>query len=360
MKIKNLLIAILSILILNTSIAQEEEKEFSIKHQVKTSSVKNQYHSGTCWSFAAVSFLETEIIRVKGEEYDLSEMFFVYYAYLQKAENYIMLHGKANFTPGGQAHDVVKVFEEYGAVPEEIYRGIMYNAEKHNHSEMDAALKGLIDGIQKKKSKTLSDVWLDAVAAVLKVYLGEIPEEFNENKESFTPKTYAESLGINADDYIELTSYTHHPYYEAFRLEIPDNWSYDYYYNLPLNDFISVMDYAIQNGYSVCWDGDVSEENFDYANAKATTDNEEVTAESRQAAFLEQSSTDDHLMHITGIAFDKDNNKYYLTKNSWSSSSNNEGGYLYMSENYIKRNTVAIMIHKDAIPKSIAKNLNIN
>jgi len=353
-------IVILSFLFITTSIAQEE-KEFSIKHQVKTSSVKNQYRSGTCWAFATVSFLETEIIRIKGEEYDLSEMFFVYYAYLQKAENYIMLHGNANFSPGGQAHDVTKVFEEYGAVPEEIYKGIMYNAKSHNHSEMDAALKGLIEGIQKKKAKTLSDVWLDAVTAVLQVYLGEIPDKFDVNNASFTPKTYAESLGIKADNYIELTSYTHHPYYKTFRLEIPDNWSYDYYYNLPLNELISVMDYAIENGYSVCWDGDVSEENFDYANAKATTNDEkeEVTAESRQAAFLEQSSTDDHLMHITGIAFDKDNNKYYLTKNSWSSNSNNEGGYLYMSENYIKRNTIAIMIHKDAIPKSIAKNLEI-
>ena len=347
---------------------------------VKTTPVKDQARSGTCWSFAAISFIETELLRMGKGEYDLSEMFNVRMAYPEKAELYIRLHGKTQFSAGGQAHDVMNVFREYGAVPEKVYPGIQYGKDEHNHSELDAVLQGMLKALLKIKKRTYTTVWKAAVEAVLDTYLGTVPQEFEFKGKTYTPKSFAESLGLNPDNYIEITSYTHHPFYTKFILEIPDNWSDDYYYNLPLEELMKVIDHALKNGYSVAWDGDVSEETFKYRKNLALiipddwddmTDEEqeavfekpveekEITQEMRQKTFNNMSTTDDHLMHLTGMVKDQTGTIYYRTKNSWGSESNEWEGFFNMSGSFVKLKTVAIMVHKDAVPEDIRKKLEL-
>jgi bleomycin hydrolase len=349
---------------------------------IKTTPVKSQNKSGTCWSYATTSYVETEIMRTGGPVLDLSEMYFVNYAYRAKAENYIQLHGLANFSPGGQAHDVLDVIRAHGLATQKAYPGLVKGYAKDVHFEMDAGLAGFLKAVSKKPDGKLSLAWKDAFVALLNSYMGAPPE----------PDVTAR---FNPDDYVELTSYTHHPFYKPFRLEIPDNWSYNaQYYNLPVDELMAVIDYALKNNYSVCWDGDVSDPGFSHKNAlailpetkvenlqgteqsrwenmspaelrknmysfRSPVPEQKVTQAMRQEAFERQEATDDHLMHLTGMLKDQNGTLYYITKNSWSATSNNNGGYLNMSEAYLRMNTIAIMVHKDAIPKDIRKKLGL-
>lgn len=345
---------------------------FTAIHDLKTTPVKSQDRVGSCWDYATTSFIESELIRMGQPELDLSEMYTIRYDYVNKADWYVRMHGKNNFAQGGQAHDVMNVIRKHGFVPETVYPGIAYGEDHHNHSELTPMLTGIVDVARQKKLGKLSPVWMDAFEAVLETYLGAVPGEFEWEGKTLSPVGFRDALGFNPDDYVELTSYTHRPYYEAFPLEVPDNWSHDLYYNLPLEELVEVAFHAFDQGYSVCWDGDVSERgNFNHAEGYAVipaAEQEEgvllkdrkeadICAAKRQEAFNNQTSTDDHLMHLTGVFQDEKGTKYFKTKNSWGPDSNEYGGFLFMSETYFRYKTVAIMVHKEAVPEAVAKKL---
>lgn len=372
--------------------AQESGYQFETIHNVKTTSVKNQQSTGTCWCFATLSFIETELLRTKGKEYDLSEMFVTRNAFVEKGKKYFRFHGKNNFSEGGQAHDVIRMMDKYGIVTEEAYKGLNYGSKYHIHSEMAAELKGILDGLNKNKNRKISTAWEKGFSGFIDSYLGETPKSFTVDNKEYTPKSFYKNLEINSDDYIEITSYSCYPFYEQVELEIPDNWTHDRYYNLPIEDLMAVMNNALENNYSFAWDGDVSEKGFSHRNGLAilpTTKKEnmvnsemskwdnvsakdikekmfkepvpeaKVNDALRQEKFDNRLTTDDHLMHITALHKDQNGTKYYLVKNSWADNSNKLGGYLRMSESYARLHTVAIMIHKDALPKKIAKKLGL-
>ncbi len=351
-------------------VEQKTGYEFETINTIACTPVKSQGKTGTCWSFATASFLESEAIRKGKGNHDFSEMFVVRNVYRDKAKNYVLRQGKANFSQGSLAHDLINVAKNYGVVPESVYSGKLDGAEVHNHSEMEAALKGMLDGILGRK--TLSPKWSKAFDCVVDVYLGEIPEEFVYEGKTYTPQSYAESMDINPDDYINITSYSHHPFYHPFVLEIPDNYSNGSFYNVPMEELEKIVDYALEKGYSIAWDGDVSEKGFSAKNGIAVLPVDEkredlferpgeevkVTQELRQSTFESYATTDDHLMHLTGIAKDENGNKYYLIKNSWGEVGEFEG-FLYMSEAYFQLKTVSVLVHKDALPKDIAKKLTL-
>jgi bleomycin hydrolase len=346
---------------------------FEVVKELPHTIVKNQGNSGTCWSYATISYLESEILRLKNDTVDLSEMYYVYYAYLDKAKRYIMRHGLANFSQGGQAHDVLNIIKEKGLMPEKAYAGKRYKGEYQNHEEVVAVMTGMLESL--KKVETKMELWPNALQSILDVYLGTTPEKFEWDGAEITPKEFQEIMGINTDDYIEFTSFTSYPLYEKVNLDIPDNWSYDLYYNVTLDELIEIIDFAIENGHTVCWDGDVSEKGFDHRNMVAVLPTKEalkddmfkfeispekiVTVESREAGFMSQKSTDDHLMHLIGTSKDADGNKYYIIKNSWDESTNDFGGKLHMSLPYVKAKTIAYMVHKDAVPKHIKKKIGL-
>ena len=359
-----------------------------------TTSVKDQNKSGTCWCFAGTSFFEDEIRRLGGDSLDLSEMFTVRHCYSDKADKYVRMYGQSNFAPGGSLLDVPYVWKRYGAVPEEVYRGLEYGEDKHVHGELDAVLSAYVNAIVKKPNKKLSKAWKKGVEGVLDAYLGELPETFEYKGKTYTPQSYAASLPIKLEDYVALTSFTHHPFYEQFVFEVPDNWLYGQYYNLPLDEFKAVVDNALENGFPLVWAADVSEGGFKWADGvalmpkakdeadmegtelarwvklsdkdragkqydfKAPVEEIEVTQESRQEMFDNQETTDDHGMEIVGVAKDQKGNRYYKVKNSWDTNQVYDG-FFYVSEPYFKAKTVNILVHKDAIPKAIAKKLNI-
>ena len=379
-------------------IAQDEVADtayiFEIMVEIPVTSVKDQHRSGTCWAFGAVSFLEAEVLRITGSETDISEMFIVRNTYADKALKYVRLHGRSSFGAGGQAHDVTNVIAEYGIVPETVYAGLEIGEEKHNHGEMDAVLQAFLDAVIKKRGGKLSPKWFEAYNAILDVYLGHVPASFEYEGVDVSPVGYASALEIDQENYIELTSYSIYPYYELVSLEIPDNWSDDLYYNLPVDELMELIHNTLENGYTVCWDGDVSDRGFSHRKGIAILpekkveslsgtererweeltesekgkelyafekpgDEKEIDQEMRQEHFDNYTATDDHLMHLTGIVEDQNGTRYYITKNSWDDDSNDKGGYLYMSESYLRLNTVAIMIHKDALPKKLAEKLGL-
>lgn len=367
---------------------------FTMLNQVKTTPVKNQQATGTCWSFATTSFIETELLRLGQSEFDLSEMYFVRNAYSDKANLYVRFQGTNNFGQGGQAHDVLNVMRSFGMATEESYPGKNYGTTEHNHGELEAVLKSFVDAIVKNPNGKITTAWAPAYESILDAYLGKVPTEITFNGKKFTPKTLFESTGLNLDDYVEITSFNHHPFYQTFILEIPDNWHRDKYYNIPLDELMSIMENALMKGYSVCWDGDVSEKGFAYKKGVAilpagkiedlkNTDQSRwteisekdriaqmfsfngpvpevnVTQENRQRNFDNQSTTDDHLMHLVGIATDQNGVKYYYTKNSWGPENHIYNGYLYMSDPFVRMKTIAILVHKDAIPTEIAMKMGI-
>jgi bleomycin hydrolase len=391
---KKMIIALLLCILSASSFGQNETGYvFEIVKKLATTPVKDQQRTGTCWSYATTSFLETEVLRMGKPEIILSPMFFVRHAYSNKVDRYIRFQGANNFGQGGQAHNVMDVIRLKGIVPEMNYSGKNYGEDVHAHSELEGLLKGMVDVVIKNPNRKLSTAWRPAIESVLDTYLGESPKTFSYNSKSYNPESFAKLLGINADDYIEITSYTHHPFYEQIVLEIPDNWAHKQYYNLPINELMEVISNSINNGYSVCWDGDVSEKGFSHrkglavmpqVNVSEMKDSEQakwsevpkdklideiysfknivqevsVTQEMRQETFDNYKTTDDHLMHIVGISKDQNGNLYFVTKNSWGTS-NVYDGYLHMSEQYVRKKTVAIVVHKDALPKPIAKKLGI-
>lgn len=384
-------LALVTLGILNLT-AQETKARSGYKFEtvadVKVTPVKNQASTGTCWCFATTSFLEAELLRTHNKSYDLSEMFTVHNAYLDKGMRYFRFQGANTFGQGGQAHDVINMIEKYGIVPESVYGGLNYGTTSHSHGEMVSGLKGYLDAINKSRGLTIA--WPDAYKAILETYLGKAPEKFTYEGKEYTPKSFASAIGINPKDYIELTSYQAYPFYEQVELEIPDNWSHDRYYNVPLDDLMAIMNNALKNGYTVAWDGDVSEKGFSHGNGLAIlpTDQPEnmsstdrarfekitpaqmysfvspvpemkVTDADRQETFNNRQTSDDHLMHLTGILKDQKGTLYYKTKNSWGTERNPFGGYLYMSEPYCRMKTVAILVHKDAIPQAIKTKLGL-
>ena len=375
----------------------KEEKigyEFTIQKELKSTSVKNQFRSGTCWSFSAISFLESELLGMGKPQLDLSEAWVIRHSYSDKAKLYVRWHGNLNFAGGGAFHDVTNTIKKYGIVPEEVYEGLNYGTDKFVHGEFDAVLKGYMDQVIKNRNKELTTAWHNGLEGILDAYLGEKIEKFTYNGKEYTPHTFAdEYLGINPDDYIEVTSFTHHPYYSKFILEVPDNWSFDEVYNVTLDDFIEIIDNSIEMGHTVAWAGDVSEKGFSWKKGIALvpdveyeetsgTDKErltglntkekneliysfekpvkemEITPELRQKAFDNYTTTDDHGMHIVGIAKDQNGNKFYMVKNSWDTD-NPFNGYIYMSEAFIKYKATDIMINKKVLPKDIKKKLNL-
>ncbi|HAF28979.1 MAG TPA: aminopeptidase [Bacteroidales bacterium] len=374
--------------------SKDKAYEFKMIKEIQTTPVKDQYRSSTCWSFATISFLETEMIRTGKPEIDLSEAWVVRNAYSDKAVKYVRLQGNLNFAGGGASHDVTNCIKRYGMVPEEVYQGLNYGTEKFVHGELDAVLKGYVESVIKNPNKELTPAWHNGFNGILDAYFGEIPNTFNYKGKEYTPTTFAKDyLGINPDDYIEITSYSHHPYYSQFVFELPDNWDFGLIYNVKLDELVEIIDYAIGNGYSVIYGGDVSEKGFSWKNGIAImpdinveetsgSDKEhwttmskdekekvlysfekpvkemEITPEMRQKGFDNYRTSDDHSMHIIGIAEDQNGNKFYKLKNSWDTD-NIYNGYLYMSEAFLKYKINNIMVSKNAVPKEIAKKLKL-
>jgi len=353
---------LLCLLLMLTATYGYGQYDFSHTHDLECTSVKSQANTGTCWSFATSSFIESELMRMGKGEHDLSEMFVVRNIYKDKARNYLLRQGQANFSQGSLSHDLMRIMSSKGIVPESSYSGLVTKGQAHNHSELEAGLKGFLDGV--RKSKGLSKRWPMAMEAILNTYLGEAPESFKYQGKSYDPQSFAESLDINADDYINLTSFTHHPFGEEFILEIPDNYSNGAFYNVPLTDMMDIIDKAMEQGYTIAWDGDVSEKGFDAKKGIAVLpakpnrkdlftepgDEVQVTQALRQENFESLSTTDDHLMHMVGKAKDKAGNEYYIIKNSWGKISPYKG-YLYMSRAYVEMKTISVMVHKDMVSK---------
>ena len=363
---------------------------------VKTGPVKDQNKSGTCWCFASSSFLEDEILRKTGKQVDLSEMFTVRHCYSDKADRFVRLYGETNFASGGSVIDVNYVWDRYGMVPEEAYQGLNYGEKKHDHYELDAALSAYVKAVASKpgKNKTLTTAWRKGIEGILDAYLGEVPETFVYEGKTYTPRSFADALGLDMNDYVAITSFTHHPMYKTFSLEVPDNWLGAPYYNVPLDELKATVDNAIDNGYSVVWAADVSEGGFKwregYANmpkeketadmdgtelsrwvqlsdsdrekqkfeAKGPVEEIEVTPEVRQAMFDRQETTDDHGMVIVGRAVDQEGNRYYKVKNSWDTNQI-YGGYFYVSEPYFLAKTLSIMLNREGVPSKTLKALGI-
>ena len=335
--------------------------KFTVVKNLEATDVKSQGSTGTCWSFSASSFIESEIIRKTGKKVDLSEMFVVRKIYFEKAVSYLRYDGKANFSQGALAHDVFNVMKTYGMMPEEVYDG-KNNATIHNHTRLEETLKLYLDSLLKKP--IIEPHWKEGFETILDTYLGVCPAIFKYNNVQYNPVSFAASLGINPDDYRGFTSYTHHPFYEFFSLEIPDNFSRGQYLNVPMNQLMEIIDNSLNQGYTVEWDGDVSEPGFARKGGAAILlkkgeiigdslpIEDAATQDLRQATFDSHETTDDHLMHITGIAKDQKGNRYYITKNSWGNKAG-INGCVYMSENYIKLKTVSIYVNKKVIPVSV-------
>jgi len=324
----------------------------------KHTSVKDQAQAGSCWSFATTSFIESEVLKLYNIEVDISEMFFVYYGYINRAEMFVRLQGHNNFGQGGQAHDVIDIVKEYGIVPEDVYP---YTLKNHTNLEHD--LKSFLDSIVALDN--LPTNWLDEYTAVLNEYLSAPPTSFKFANKDYSPTSFtSQYLQFNPDDYVEISSYKHHNLYEQFVLEVPDNWSLSLYYNVSINELLSIIDSALVRGYSIVWDGDVSEPGFSPRKGLAFMDrigNKDMTMTAqayRQTLFDNQTTTDDHLMHAVGVYEDKDGLKQYLIKNSWGVYGPFDG-YLYMSEDYVKYHTVAILVNKNIIPENIKKKIGI-
>lgn len=400
MKLNKLLFGLAAAAVLSSSaIAQDKLKNredggyyFTVLKNLDANPVENQNRTGTCWSFSTLSYFESELMRMGKGKHILSEMFIVRKAYEDKAVNYVRMNGHFNFGPGGAFHDIPHVIGRYGIVPQVEYVGREYGGDVHNHSELDEILKATVDVIVKNPQKKLTPSWKKAVSGILDAYLGVVPEKFTYEGKEYTPKSYADELGLNMDDYVSLTSYTHHPFYTKFNLEIPDNWAFGLSYNVPIDDITRVMDHAINNGYTFAWGADVSEKGFSFKNGLAILPVDEetikvkgkdnkhfsdagadkiasafdepveerwVTQEERQEAFDNYGTTDDHGMHITGLVKDQEGTEYYLVKNSWGLKHNDCDGYFYASKAYARYKTMNIYLHKDAIPKDLKKKLGL-
>lgn len=395
-------LSFISVILVTSSISQTTTNAEDSKYQFKkiahldATPVLSQGITGTCWSFSALSFFESEMIRMGSENPPiLSQMYVVRKSYEGKADKYIRMDGKINFAQGGAFHDIPWVFRNYGIVPNEVYNGLNYGLEKHNHQELYKGLSGYMKGILKhvdnKGNRPLSSSWRAGLSGILDAYLGEDPTTFTFNGKKYTPKSYAEETGLNMDDYVSLTSFTHFDDYEECMLAIQDNWAWGNSYNVALADLQKAAEYALENGYTVAWGADVSEKGFNFRKGLAIVpedestidvngkDNEnfsdagadkksnafltpvkekEITPEMRQEQYDNKTTTDDHGMHITGLYKEKNGTKFFLVKNSWGTGNLPEG-YLYVSENYFKLKTINVYLHKEALPKELKTKLGL-
>lgn len=397
--IKNgLLLALTLWLPVSFSFAGNKDREgykFELIKEIPHTSVKNQFRTSTCWSFAGMSFFESEMLRMGKPEVDLSEMFLVSICYRDKAMKYVRMQGNASFGPGGELYDDLYVANNYGLVPESVFPGLKYNEEKHVHGEMDNMLRKMVESVVENKNKKLTPVWDEALNNAIDSYLGAVPQNFEYQGKTYTPKSFASDFcGIKGDDYVQITSFTHHPFYEQFILEVPDNWLWSEFYNVPLDDLQEIVDFSLQKGYSVLWSADVSEKGFastkegiavipdktpvnisDAEIAKWDSLSEKdkeselykfdrpgkeknITQEIRQIAFNDLETTDDHAMHLIGLAKDQNGSTYYKVKNSWGEY-NQLNGYFYASQPYLRYKTTSVVVNKAAIPEAIRKKLKL-
>lgn len=362
---------ILTGLTVSAKSADSTSLKFTIITELPHTSVKNQNHSQTCWSFSGLSFFESEMLRMGKPEVNLSELFIINHCYLAKAQKFIRMKGNTNFGPGGIFFDDLYVTKNYGLVPEEAY----HSQQLFDHTAMDSVLRKKIETIT--ANKIILPSWQDTIKNILTKYLGEMPEKFTYKGKTYTPETFATGYcGINPDDYVQITSFWHHPYYQPFILEVPDNWLWSNFYNVPLDEMEKIIDNSLKNGYTVAWAADVSEKGFNTASKSValvpgedSTDSQSnknilsarektITQDLRQAAFDDQETTDDHGMHIIGLAKDQSGKEYYIVKNSWGDY-NDYKGYFYASKPYIRYKTTGIMVNKNAIPADIRKKLGI-
>ena len=371
---------------------QEEPQGYVFTTVVENpvTSIKNQSSTGTCWCFSALSFFESEIIKAGGPEVDLAEMFVVSHAYADKAEKYVRLHGVLNFGPGSSFGDALYVMKHYGMVPNSEMEGLNYGTDAHQHGEMDAVTDAYVKAVVKNPNRKLSTAWKKGFQGILDAYLGERPEKFVVDGKEYTPKTYMESLPINLDDYVDIVSWTHIPYYEETIQEVPDNWRWEKAYNVPLEDMMAIIDNALNNGYTLAWASDVSEKGFTRDGIGVVPDTEAIkkaagsdearwigadprnpgktvatpgqeltiTPEMRQAGYDNYQTTDDHGMHMYGIAKDQNGTKYYIIKNSWGAAGTYKGIW-YVSESFVKYKTMDILVNKNAIPQDIRTKLGL-
>lgn len=357
--------------------AQSGGYQFKEHIRLPATSVKDQGRTGTCWCFGTLSFMESELLRMDKGIYDLSEMFVVRQSYLDRAELYMRFHGNINFGPGAEGWDVIHVMKDDGLVPQKTFPGKMQGGENHNHKEMDAVLEGYVDALMKSDADPLSPLWKDGFKGILNAYLGAYPSAFTYRDNRYAPQSFLAKLELDPDDYIPVTAFSNHPYYSQYVFESPDNWSMELIYNVTLDDLIRIIDYSLEQGYTLAWAADVSDPGFQYESGIAVVpgtdwdhmtgaeknrvfespvDQKEITMEMRQRAFDNHSTTDDHLMHITGMAKDQKGTKYYIVKNSWGTS-NVYDGYLYASEAYVQLKTTSLVVNRNAIPSDIREKL---
>ncbi len=398
---KALLFAALGLACTNSIVAQEEKKKekegyiFTTVKENPITSINNQSRAGTCWCYSGLSFIESELLRMGKGEYDFSEMYTVYNTYMDRADATVRTHGDVSFSQGGSFYDVLYGMQHYGLIPEELMRpGAMYGDTLSNHNELSAVTEAYVAAIAKGKHSSLqvapdnTPVWKKGLTGIYDAYLGECPEKFEYKGKEYTPQSFYESLGLNPDDYISLTSYTHHPFYKPFVLEIQDNWRWYHSYNLPIDELMGVFDNAINNGYTIAWGADVSESGFSRSGIATYPDMQKVqdlkgsdmakwlnlkntqqssntpqpqkwcTQEERQIAYDNWETTDDHGMLIYGIAKDQNGTEYYMVKNSWGETGEYKGIW-YASKAYARYKTMNIVVNKKALPKEIAKKLGI-
>lgn len=347
---------------------------------IENTPVKNQGSSGTCWSYSANSFVESEMIRMGKQPVEISQIYTARNAYIEKGKNYVRMHGAITLGDGGALHDVINMYRQYGALPQSVYTGLNYGTANNKFGEMQAMGQGVLEAVVKNPNGELSPNWIKAYTSVIDSYLGEVPKTFDYKGKKYTPQTFAkEVVGINPDDYVEISSFSDHPYYSKFVLMVPDNWSLDLVYNVKLNELTDIIDNALKKGYSVGWAGDVSEKGFSWKNGVAyipaknvadmTAEEKEglfagpkeeleITEELRQKAFDNYNTQDDHGMHIVGLTKDQNGKEYYIIKNSWGAT-NDYKGYMYMTKNFVKYKSTAILLNKGGIPSAIAKKLDI-
>jgi bleomycin hydrolase len=342
--------------------------------------VKNQGSSGTCWSYSGNSFIESEMIRMGKKPVELSQIYTARNAYVEKGRMYVRMHGAVTLGDGGAFHDVMNMYKKYGAVPQSVYTGLNYGTDKNKFAEMGGIIEAVLAATVKNPNGELTPNWEKAYTAVIDSYLGQTPKSFDYNGKKYTPETFAkEVVGINADDYVEISSLQEYPYYSKFTLLVPDNWAFDQVYNVKINELTDIVDHALKSGYTVAWAGDVSEKSFSWKNGIAFVPEKKfddmsaeekadlfngpknelvVTEELRQRAFDNYTTTDDHGMHIVGLSKDQNGKEYYIVKNSWGTT-NDYKGYLCMTKEFVKFKSTAIMVHKNGVPSPIAKKLKL-
>lgn len=389
---KKILMAAIAALIFTGANAQDSLNyhKFTDIKTVGATPVKDQNKSGTCWSFSALGLMESELMRTGKGEYDLSAMWVARHTYYEKVVRYVRMHGKSELAEGGVWEDVANVIRKYGIVPTSAYAGLNYGLDNHDHTELAKVVKAYADAVI--KGKTLTTAWKEGLNGILDAYFGPVPEKFTYNGKNYTPESFRNMLGLNMDDYIAITSFTHHPFYTWFVMEVPDNWNSYPAFNVTQKEMLDATTGAIEKGYAVCWGADVSESGFQY-NAgiafnipetidtgegtelskwvdlgtdkrkemiakilKGHIEEPEYTQEQRQLAFDNYSTTDDHGMLITGIATDQDGKHYFKVKNSWASE-NVYQGYFYASFPYFVYKTIEVTMHKDALPKELRNKL---